>query len=106
MNSGRPPGQSIKTRVEAFRDGVRREPGAVRLDNPLKQGLKLDPVAHQPVDRVVRLDNPLKQGLKQKCLGPALRGKVVRLDNPLKQGLKQHRRDPEILKGKSAWTIH
>jgi len=85
----RPPGQSIKTRVEAVRIPSRRPRRTVRLDNPLKQGLKLRHVAPGRVFRLVRLDNPLKQGLK---LGggamSARKPRKVRLDNPLKQGLK------------------
>jgi len=41
------------------------EPEAnVRLDNPLKQGLKLVAGAVHDAVLAVRLDNPLKQGLK------------------------------------------
>jgi len=38
--------------------------------------------------KVVRLDNPLKQGLKPDAAHLASRFGTVRLDNPLKQGLK------------------
>jgi len=60
-----PPGQSIKTRVEALKH------------------------APPPADLIVRLDNPLKQGLKQANLLECVMPVVVRLDNPLKQGLKR-----------------
>ena len=42
----RPPGQSIKTRVEASRREPVNSLDAVRLDNPLKQGLKRDLAEH------------------------------------------------------------
>jgi len=64
----------------------------VRLDNPLKQGLKQPLVPRPAYDRGVRLDNPLKQGLKHDDLELYRRLVQVRLDNPLKQGLKLHRR--------------
>ena len=54
----------------------------------------------------VRLDNPLKQGLK---LPNSARRRIfdtVRLDNPLKQGLKHPRRNDQRDKPVSAWTIH
>jgi len=60
----RPPGQSIKTRVEACTGSCRSAPAAVRLDNPLKQGLKLLYGMQGSSVLIVRLDNPLKQGLK------------------------------------------
>ena len=56
----RPPGQSIKTRVEAPRYSPRRRPTPVRLDNPLKQGLKLQP----EVQLVLVLDRPPGQSIK------------------------------------------
>ena len=83
-----PPGQSIKTRVEALHVDEDLPRRVVRLDNPLKQGLKLAQVGAPKRLAAVRLDNPLKQGLKLAMGGKAGRANVVRLDNPLKQGLK------------------
>jgi len=91
--------------------------------------LKLEPIAEFWDQAIVRLDNPLKQGLKhdyqvapplatsppgqsiktrvEACRDPRRVGeRRVRLDNPLKQGLKHG--PPKLVAGKavSAWTIH
>jgi len=50
--------------------------------------LKPVPDPRQTILALVRLDNPLKQGLKQRVLALARVDVIVRLDNPLKQGLK------------------
>jgi len=60
-----PPGQSIKTRVEAALVAKVKRRLGVRLDNPLKQGLKLGRIFDLVEKLNVRLDNPLKQGLKR-----------------------------------------
>jgi len=83
-----PPGQSIKTRVEAYHPLGEPLVAQVRLDNPLKQGLKPPYFRDRMIATAVRLDNPLKQGLKHTCLLRRDRRGEVRLDNPLKQGLK------------------
>jgi len=54
----------------------------------------------------VRLDNPLKQGLKLCRDFKGGEPLYVRLDNPLKQGLKLERGAQELYRSKSAWTIH
>jgi len=77
-----PPGQSIKTRVEASPRLTIAQQHPVRLDNPLKQGLKLSVLIANPDNMDVRLDNPLKQGLKHPS---------VMIDNQYSM---------------SAWTIH
>ena len=56
----RPPGQSIKTRVEASPTPRRHGASGVRLDNPLKQGLKLPlgqiygPQPHRPPGQSIK----------------------------------------------------
>jgi len=50
--------------------------------------LKLPPDNLDAAQQQVRLDNPLKQGLKLFARGGRLCEELVRLDNPLKQGLK------------------
>jgi len=56
--------------------------------------------------RQVRLDNPLKQGLKLRAVYCYFILYGVRLDNPLKQGLKLYDAIYELLYLVSAWTIH
>jgi len=56
--------------------------------------------------QLVRLDNPLKQGLKQAPIRLNALFGLVRLDNPLKQGLKQHQISGPATSHASAWTIH
>jgi len=56
--------------------------------------------------RQVRLDNPLKQGLKPIRDYGVDNVQNVRLDNPLKQGLKLGLGCRQELLGGSAWTIH
>jgi len=68
---------------------VIKTPTQVRYDNPLKQGLKLPPVAVTEGGSKVRYDNPLKQGLKQLRRLVIVGDLFVRYDNPLKQGLKR-----------------
>ena len=78
----RPPGQSIKTRVEAYRKAA----GADRDRGPPGQSIK------------TRVEAPLSAWA---CAGPP-----VRLDNPLKQGLKLELVPGTLTRRRSAWTIH
>jgi len=101
-----PPGQSIKTRVEAqhiycFRMGLESPPG-----QSIKTRVEAGTFTSSGTSDTVRLDNPLKQGLKPVRKSRGSPCTLVRLDNPLKQGLKQVSAELKDGRAESAWTIH
>jgi len=60
----------------------------IRMQDPLKQGLKLKLVnKHRDIINI-RMQDPLKQGLKLRFSDSAIIMIIIRMQDPLKQGLK------------------
>ena len=60
----------------------------VKIDIPLKQGLKQKGDIWKLGEHRVKIDIPLKQGLKPECVWAEVVWVWVKIDIPLKQGLK------------------
>jgi len=61
----------------------------IRMQDPLKQGLKLFNFSRSNSPGIIRMQDPLKQGLKlDSSWKIALRAASIRMQDPLKQGLK------------------
>jgi len=100
-----PPGQSIKTRVEAGGAAMNAKPTPRPPGQSIKTRVEARCSPRSSRGSPVRLDNPLKQGLKPGLLAASSRPHV-RLDNPLKQGLKLLQLYRVYGGLESAWTIH
>ena len=59
------------------------------MQDPLKQGLKLDIINRACIVNRIRMQDPLKQGLKPAIGDNIDNGEIlIRMQDPLKQGLK------------------
>ena len=56
--------RSIKTRIETTYRGTITDYIPIRMQDPLKQGLKLQIFAFDSAEVFIRMQDPLKQGLK------------------------------------------
>jgi len=82
--------RSTKTRIEtptpSFLSPISQP---IRMQDPLKQGLKLSRWVVFILLAPIRMQDPLKQGLKQSSCCAVITSGVIRMQDPLKQGLKR-----------------
>jgi len=83
--------RSTKTRIETCLDFPIFLHDFIRMQDPLKQGLKLDIMDECMTKNKIRMQDPLKQGLKLDRFGRFGKDRKIRMQDPLKQGLKQKR---------------